>query len=205
MQSQFQVADSTGVIARGGEGCGFALMPGRPAAGLTTRPGSFPVTVVTKAGKRIEVTGPHAYYFADERDAKRQGFKIECGADGAGEGWNVVTFDDPHEGVRAGAGRPRLTTRVQSATAAPTIVPVGAVGFKVRPGTQSWTAYGAGVLQDGRVWVRDLDGVWTDTLEDLDFVSTPVITRLVDAVGRVYIRSAAATLTLAIDVTEEVG
>lgn len=168
------------------------------------RPGAFPVAVITKAGKRIEVTGPHCFYFAPE-EGERPGFRLECGAENAGKSWNVITFDDPSEGVRAGAGRPRLTTRVQSAAAAPIAAPVGAVGFEVGPGTTSWTAYGAGVLQNGRVWVRDLDGVWTDTLEDLDFVSTPVITRLVDAVGRVYIRSAAATLTLAIDVTEEVG
>lgn len=203
MKSQFLIADSSGNIPRAGEGCGFALLPGRAAGARTVRPGSFPVAVITKSGKRIEVTGPHAYYLAEEE--RRAGFKIECGSDAAGESWNVVTFDDPTEGVRSGAARPRLTTRVQSATAAPTIVPVGAVGFKVRPGTQTWTVFAGGTLQVARIWVQDLDGTWIDTLEDVDFTVTPVVTRLVDATGRVYLRSAAATLTLAIDVTEEVG
>lgn len=205
MQSRFLIADATGKITRAGEGCGFALLPGRDAAALTVRPGAFPVRVKTKAGKVIEITGPHCYYFLDEVDEKRQAFDVECGADGAGESWNVISFQDVREGVRGGAGRARITTRVQSAAAAPTIVPVGAVGWKVRPGTQTWTAYGAGVLGLARIWVRDLDGVWTDTLEDLDFASNPVATRLVDATGRVYLRAAAATLTLAIDVMEEVG
>ena len=205
MESRFFVADSAGLIKRAGEGCGFALLPGRPAASKTVRPGSFPVRVRTREGKVIEVTGPHSYYFLDEVNARRQGFDVEGAV--AGEGWNVVAFNDPIEGVRGGAGRVRVTSRVQSATAAGTAAPANGdtSGFIVRPGTQSWTAYAAGVLQVARVWVQDLDGVWTDTLEDLDFVSTPVITRIVDATGRVYLRSAAATLTLALDVMEEVG
>lgn len=200
MRSGYVVADADGKVARAGEGCGFAVLPGRARGATHTRPGSYPLTVVTRRGERIEVTGPHAYYFS------RSGpMKFDLVGAAPFSGWNVVAFDAPEEGVRPGAGT-RLTSRVQSASAASAAAPVDgdASGFEVRPGTSSWTAYAAGVLQAARLWVQDLDGVWTDTGEDVDFTASPVVTRLVDTVGRVYLR-AAAPLTLAIDVTEQVG
>lgn len=205
MESRFFVADSAGLIKRAGEGCGFALLPGRPAASTTVRPGSFPVRVRTREGKVIEVTGPHSYYFLDEIKARRQGFDVEGAA--AGEGWNVICFNDPIEGVRGGGGRVRVTTRVQPAQAASVVAPVNGdtSGFVVRPGTQSWQITGAGVLQAVRVWVQGVDGVWTDTLQDFDLSLRSVESRLADMTGRVYLQAAGVGLTLAIDVTDEVG
>lgn len=204
MQSKFRVANAAGVIERAGEGVGFCLMPGRKLSDLTVRPGAYPVRVKFNNGKTVEVCGPHAFYcdpseFRTSRDSQ---FRIEQCDPGAS--WNVITFDDASEGVRPGTPQ-RLITRLQSATAVQTTVPSGSDGWEVRHGTQSWTAYATGTLQVARLWQRDVDGNWYDTLEDLDFSLSPIITRLVDCPGRFALRAAAATMNLRIEVTEEVA
>ena len=200
MRTHFLFIDDEGRCKRAGEGVGFALVPGRARDAVRTRVGSYPVRVRTDTGEVIEVVGPHVFTFS-----RRHRFEVEGAR--PGEGWCFVAFEADGERIASGGGRVRLTSQVQPATAAGTAAPVNgdASGFEVRPGTVAWTAYAGGVLQSARLWVQDVAGVWTDTGEDVDFTASPVVSRLVDSAGRVYLRSAAATLTLAVDVTEEVA
>lgn len=204
MQSKFRITDSAGVIEHAGEGFGFCLMPGRALADLTVRPGGFPVAVKFASGKRVEVTGPHAFYFAPSefRGERDRSFRVETSE--ANASWNVITFDDPTEGVRFGNSQ-RIVTRLQAATAGQTTTPTGTDGWEVKHTTRSITFYATGTLQVGRIWQRDVDGNWIDTLEDFDFSAQPVLTRYVEAPGRVALKFAAATINLRVEVMEEVG
>lgn len=205
------IIDSAGNAAKcGGEGIGFRLIPSAPrdAAG-TVRLGSFPVAVRLRSktggfvGEPIEIANSDARF---ERDAGDEFGSFDIIGGEAGDSWLVETYERKCQGVIPAPGKTRRTCTVQAATAMPTIAPVGAVGFRIRPGTVGHNFGFTGTLQAARIWARMKSGTWIDTLEDIDATVEPVAYRAAwVSADRLYLRSAAATMNVEVDAVEEVG
>lgn len=208
MRSELFTADTSGAFRAYLRGSGFRIVPALPPVVATAseyaygrRPGRYPLRVkVDGSGQPLHIGNSDARFFAEPF------MLLDVEGAESGDVYCVEAYA-PGEGVIPAGARTRGSYRVQAATAAATVAPtLSSDGWAVRPQTTSLTFYAAGVLQVARLWVRSLDGTWTDTLEDLDFVTTPVITRFVDQpADRVYLRAAAATLTIAVDAAVEIG
>lgn len=182
-------------------GVGFRVVPARAAgADVGTRPGSYPI--------RVKLNGGSTSYEVTSDDARvlREPFRwlaLEGGE--SGDGWKVEIFEDYRERVDPPGARGSVPVRVQAPTAIGTAAPIAMEGIKVRPGTRTHTFYAGGTLAAARLWVRSAGGTWVDTLEDLDFVTSPVQTRVVyNSADRVYLKGSAG-MTLEIDSECEVG
>lgn len=202
MREQLFNLDSTGAARDvGSSACGFRLTPARPAGGsVTQRPGSYPVKVTLDDGREFHVT-------SDESRFLEEPFRsMQVTGGEAGDGWRVQLFDTTREGAFPGS-RSSVPVQVQAAAACPTAAPAASSdGFKVRPGTRAHTFYAGGTLTTARLWVRSAGGTWVDTGEDLDFATNPVQSRIVtNSADRVYLRAAAANMTMEIDSEVEVG
>ena len=190
-------------------GVGFRLMPAAPTdAKSTTRLGSFPVTVRLRGpGSGSYIGDPLTIVASDVRyceDGEEFG-NLDIVDGEAFDGWLVETFETRGGGVIPSGNKTRRTATVQTATALSNAAPVGAVGFRVRPGTLGHNFYFSGTLAAARIWARSKAGTWTDTLEDIDATTEPVAYRATFvSADRLYLQ-APATMSLEVDVVEEVG
>lgn len=208
MISRPVVLDSTGKAERvGGTGLGFQLVPALIVGAVATqRAGSFPINVRRRNSRGgyvdelIPITNGDALFFEESFD------QIDVLNGEASDCFLLRVFETRAEGVICAAGKQRASCTVQAATAVPTIVPVGAVGFRVRPGTIGHNFYFTGTLQLARIWCRSKGGTWVDSQVDIDATIEAVAFRL-NWVGadRIYLQAAAGTMNVEVDATEEVG
>ncbi len=201
MREQIVTLDSTGNARDvGTRAFGFRVVPAR-GVGSTARPGSYPLRVTLDGGQSFEIS-------ADESKLLSAPFLwLNLSGGESGDSWKVQLFETPAESIVPPGARGSVAVPIQGTpTACNTLAPVGAVGFKVRPGTRAHTFYGSGVAQVARLWVRSATGNWYDTGDDLDFSSNLTHVRLVYATAdRFQLVAAAGTLLIEIDAEVEVG
>lgn len=200
MREQIATLDATGTARDlGGRAFGFRVVPAR-GVGSAARPGSYPLRVTLNGGQSFDVTADESKLLADPF------LWMNLSGGESGDSWKVQLFETPAESIVPPGQRGSVAVPLQVPTACNTVAPVGAVGFKVRPGTRAHTFYGSGVAQVARLWVRSASGNWYDTGDDLDFVANLTHVRLVYATAdRFQLVSAAATLLVEIDAEVEVG